>query len=110
MRFISFITCFFNVKIINAIRMGHRKSRGESKKHEVSFQEAETVFADPFYIDFYDDEYSVDEHRFLIVGESDGGRLLIVSYAEKVDRVRIISARELMPQERKHYEQHGFKR
>lgn len=94
---------------MTAFEWNPEKAESNLKKHGVDFEEAATVFNDPFYIDFYDDEHAVDEHRFLMVGESDKGRLLIVSYAEKVDGVRIISAREVTPQERKDYEQHGFK-
>lgn len=82
------------------------KAASNFKKHGVSFEEAETVWNDYFYIDLYDDEHSVEENRFLIVGESEEKRLLIVSYTERENRVRIISARELTPKERKDYE-HG---
>jgi uncharacterized protein len=76
------------------------------KKHGVGFEEAATVFNDLFYVDFYDPKHSVEEHRFLIIGESNRQRLLIVSYMERDDKIRIISARELTPKERKNYE-HG---
>lgn len=74
-------------------------------KHGVSFDEAETVFDDPLYVDFYDPDHSYDEHRFLIIGESAQGRLLIVSYTERGDILRLISAREVTPAERREYEQ-----
>ncbi len=64
-------------------------------KHGVPFDEAKTVFADPLYVDFYDPEHSVDEARYIIIGTSRQGRLLIVSYAERTGGVRLISAREL---------------
>ena len=76
------------------------------KKHGVDFDEAATVFDDLFYVDFYDPKHSIEEHRFLMIGESNRQRLLIVSYAERDDKIRIISARELTPQERRDYE-HG---
>jgi uncharacterized protein len=82
------------------------KAESNLKKHGVDFQEAATVFDDLFFVDFYDPKHSVEEHRFLIVGESNRQRLLIVSYAERDDKIRIISARELPPQERRNYE-HG---
>ena len=47
-------------------------------KHGVSFDEAETVFDDPLYVDFYDPDHSIGEHRFIIVGESAHGRFLMV--------------------------------
>ena len=58
------------------------KAAGNLRKHGVSFDEAETVWADYFYIDLFDDEHSAEENRFLIVGESNGKRLLIVSYTK----------------------------
>ncbi len=85
------------------------KAEANLKKHDVGFEEAKTVFNDPFYIDFYDDTHSAAEHRFLIVGESSGERLLIVSYTERDGKIRMISAREMSSQERKDYEQYGNK-
>ena len=74
-------------------------------KHRVSFDEAKTVFDDPLYVDFYDPDHSDDEERYLIIGESNRGRLLIVSYTEKKDSIRIISAREVTRSEREAYEE-----
>ncbi len=85
-----------------------KKAESNLKKHGVDFTEAATVFDDLFYVDFYDPKHSAKEHRFLIVGESKRQRLLIVSYTERDDKIRIISARELTPQERKSYEQGTF--
>ncbi|GCL59817.1 BrnT family toxin [Microcystis aeruginosa] len=73
-------------------------------KQGVSFEEAKTVFDDPLYVDFYDPEHSESEERYLIVGESDRGRLLIVSYTERGDVIRLISAREVTQTEREAYE------
>jgi len=76
------------------------------QKHGVSFEEASTVWDDYFVVDLYDDDHSIEENRFLIAGESVQNRLLIVSYTEKHGKIRIISARELTPKERREYE-HG---
>ncbi|HVE59241.1 MAG TPA: BrnT family toxin [Pyrinomonadaceae bacterium] len=84
------------------------KAELNMKKHGVSFDEAATVFDDLFNVDFHDPKHSIEEHRFLIVGESNLQRLLIVSYAERNDKIRIISARELTPQERRNYEYETF--
>jgi uncharacterized protein len=73
-------------------------------KHGVSFYEAETVFDDSLYIDFYGTDNSKDEDRYLIVGMSTEGRLLIVSYTKRGSSVRIISAREVTKSERRIYE------
>jgi uncharacterized DUF497 family protein len=75
------------------------------EKHGVSFEEAATVFDDPLYVDLYDPDHSTDEDRYLIVGTSKDGRLLIVSYVERNDKIRLISARELTPAERRAYEE-----
>ena len=75
------------------------------KKHGVSFEDARTVFDDPLYVDFYDPDHSFDEQRYLIIGESRDRLLLIVSYTETGDIVRLISAREVTPSERKTYEE-----
>lgn len=74
-------------------------------KHEVSFDEAKTVFDDPLYVDFYDLDHSDDEERYLIVGESNRGRVLIVSYTERKNSIRIISARQVTRLEREAYEE-----
>ena len=52
------------------------KATSNLEKHKVSFEEAATVFSDPLYVDFYDPDHSIDEHRYLIIGQSTVGRLL----------------------------------
>ncbi|MCC5658595.1 BrnT family toxin [Nostoc sp. XA010] len=74
-------------------------------KHKVSFEEAKTVFNDPLYVDFYDPDHSDNEERYLIIGESSRGRLLIMSYTERGNSIRLISAREVTPSERKAYKE-----
>ncbi|MBE9047564.1 BrnT family toxin [Pleurocapsales cyanobacterium LEGE 10410] len=81
------------------------KAAKNLSKHQVSFDEAKTVFADPLYIDFYDPDHSDSEERYLIVGRSDRDRILIVSYTERDDLIRIISARKVTKAERKVYEE-----
>lgn len=76
-------------------------------RHGVSFDEAKTVFDDPLFVDYYDPDHSYDEHRFIIIGESQQGRLLIVSYTERGNVTRLISAREVTPKERQTYEEFG---
>ena len=84
------------------------KAKTNFSKHAVSFEEASTVWEDLFFIDLYDEEHSEEENRFLMIGESKQNRLLIVSYTERENIVRIISARELTPKERQDYEQGEF--
>jgi uncharacterized DUF497 family protein len=78
-------------------------------KHGVSFEEAKTVFHDPFFVDFYDPDHSDDEHRYILFGESQTGRLLAVSYTERADKIRLISAREATKAERQTYEQGRYR-
>jgi uncharacterized protein len=74
-------------------------------KHGVAFREAKTVFEDPLYVDFYDPAHSEDEERYFIIGESAQRRLLIVSYTERENSTRLISAREVTRTERQTYEE-----
>jgi hypothetical protein len=74
-------------------------------KHGVSFEEAKTVFDDPLYVDFYDPDRSYDEDRYIIIGESQQGRLLLVSYTERGNAIRLISARVVTRMEREAYEE-----
>lgn len=81
------------------------KAAANFEKHGVSFTDAATVFDDPLYVDFYDPDHSFDEGRYLIIGASKEGRILIVSYTERDDVVRLISARDVTATERKAYEE-----
>ncbi len=81
------------------------KAAANLAKHGVSFEEAKTVLVDPLSVDFYDPDHTLDEHRYLIIGESQQRRLLIVSYTERDDLVRLISAREVTGSERETYEE-----
>lgn len=81
------------------------KAARNLSKHGVSFEEAKTVFADPLYVDFYDPDHSKNEERYLTVGKSDQGRLLIVSYTERGGFIRLISTREVTRAEREAYEE-----
>ncbi|CAA9892892.1 conserved hypothetical protein [Candidatus Methylobacter favarea] len=81
------------------------KAVANLSKHGVSFEEAKTVFDDPLYVDFYDPDHSFGERRFILLGESAHRRLLFVSYMERNNNIRLISAREATLSERKAYEQ-----
>jgi uncharacterized DUF497 family protein len=80
------------------------KASANDAKHGVSFEEASTVFGDPLAAIFFDETHSDEEDREIIVGHASTGRLLLVSYADREDRVRIISAREATPRERRNHE------
>ena len=81
------------------------KAGANARKHKVSLKEAATVFDDPLSSTFSDPDHSVEEDRFITIGESSGGRLLIVSHTERGDRIRIISARAATSSERQAYEE-----
>jgi uncharacterized DUF497 family protein len=81
-----------------------KKAEHNLRKHRASFAEATTVVGDPLSITVPDPDHSADEDRDITVGRSIRGRLLIVSHAERGDRIRIISARELTRSEREAYE------
>jgi uncharacterized DUF497 family protein len=81
------------------------KAAANLAKHRVAFDEAKTVFDDQLYVDFYDPDHSVDEPRYIIVGRSRQGRLLIVSYTGRDGAIRLINARELTSTEREAYEE-----
>lgn len=80
------------------------KAAANLAKHGVSFEEAKTVFADRLCVDFYDPKHSLNEHRYIIIGQSNQKRVLIVSYTERHDTIRLINARELTAGEREDYE------
>ena len=84
-----------------------RKAALNMRKHRVSFEEATTVFLDPLARIYEDPDHSVTENRFLLVGYSLVGRLLLVVHVEKGDTIRIISARRATARERKDYEKNA---
>ncbi len=81
------------------------KAKANLKNHQVSFDEAQTVFDDPLFVIFADPDHSFEENRFIIMGESNQNRLLVVSYTERISATRLISAREATRPERKKYEE-----
>jgi uncharacterized DUF497 family protein len=84
--------------------VGSRQERSNIERHGVDFTEAATVFGDPLELTISDPDHSVGEFRFLSIGHSSFNRILVVSYTEREDRIRIISARTASPQERRQYE------
>lgn len=80
------------------------KAQSNLEKHGVSFDEAVTVFDDAFAEFLPDLTHSAIEQRFTCLGTSSNGRLLAISFTERGDDVRIISARPMEPKERRSYE------
>jgi uncharacterized DUF497 family protein len=81
------------------------KARINLAKHRISFEEASTVFGDPLSLTIADPEHSEVEERFIIIGQSHQGKLLVVVHTERGDNIRIISARRATRRERKAYEE-----
>jgi uncharacterized DUF497 family protein len=81
-----------------------RKAAANRQKHQVSFEEASTIFADPLSATVFDIDHSDEEDRYITIGLSEQKRLLMVSHTEEGDRIRIISARELTSLEKQEYE------
>jgi uncharacterized protein len=75
------------------------------RDHGVSFEEASTVFGDPLAMLMADPDHSIDEERFVLLGLSSRRKLLVVSFAERPPRTRLISAREATRRERREYEE-----
>jgi len=90
------------------IRFEWDKSKASSnkRKHGVSFEEAQSVFYVDFAVQFFDDENSEEEDRFLILGHSNQSRILLICHCEKDsgNLIRIISARKATTKERKLYQ------
>ena len=87
-----------------AFEWDEQKARRNIKKHKVSFEEATTVFADPLSLTIPDPLHSEEEDRFVTMGMSIRGRLLVVVHTERGDTIRIISARLATSRERRAYE------
>ena len=81
------------------------KAEANLKVHGVSFDEATTVFRDTLSITISDPDHSDSEDRFIDIGMSHRMQLLVVSYTESQDKIRIISARHATRAERKNYEE-----
>ena len=81
------------------------KAASNAKKHKVTFEVAKTVFYDDFAVQFFDEEHSYAEDRFLLLGISSDARLLLVCHCEREggDVVRIISARKATETEAQYY-------
>lgn len=81
------------------------KDKTNQKKHGVSFNEAATIFGDPLALTYDDPDHSEDEERLLTFGASMFNKLLIVSHTEQGEKMRIISAREMVKPEKKIYKE-----
>jgi len=81
------------------------KARRNLKTHGVSFDEASTAFRDPLSKTIDDPLHWEGEERFVLIGRSATGRLLVVVHTERGDRIRLISARSATKKERFKHEE-----
>ena len=84
-----------------------KKAASNRPKHGVTFDEASTVFGDPLAMLLQDPDHSVGEKRYLLLGMSNRRKLLVVAFAERPPRTRLISARRAARKERRRYEEKG---
>lgn len=85
--------------------MGRKKAKSNRKKHGIGFNEAATVFLDPFSITIPDHDHSVEEQRYIDIGRSEKGHVLVVVYTDRGANIRIISCRKATYSERQYYEE-----
>lgn len=81
------------------------KDKANQRKHGISFEEAKTIFQDPFSVTINDQIHSFDEDRFIDIGLSNKLRLLVVVYTERGSKIRLISSRKATTKEQKNYGQ-----
>jgi uncharacterized DUF497 family protein len=81
------------------------KAKANVKRHKISFDEAKTVFGDPFLITFPDPDHSDSEQRYVSLGWSAKGRVLVVIHTQRDENIRIISCRKATTSERSFYEE-----
>ncbi|MDY7093614.1 MAG: BrnT family toxin [Acidobacteriota bacterium] len=80
------------------------KDEANRRKHGIAFREAIPAFMDPLSFTIPDPDHSTAEERFILLGQDQRGRLLVVSHTDRGDRIRIISARKADRGERRDYE------
>jgi uncharacterized DUF497 family protein len=81
------------------------KAAANLRKHRVSFHKAASALGDTLSTTFRDQAHSTEETRFVTIGASARGRILVVAHTERDDTIRIISARRATRREREFYEQ-----
>jgi uncharacterized DUF497 family protein len=80
------------------------KASGNRRKHGISFDEATSAFYDPLSVTIPDPDHSASEARFVLIGVTVTGRLVVVSHTDRGHRIRIINARRPTRLERVSYE------
>ena len=80
------------------------KAAANLEKHGVSLEAAATAFGDPLSITIGDPDHSYDEDRFVLIGQTSAGILVVVAHADRDETIRLISARMATKHERRDYE------
>jgi len=80
------------------------KAGSNLNKHDISFEEGATIFNDPMIVTIPDPDHSKNEDRYVSIGISVQGRVLVVVHTERAERIRLISCRKATSAERKSYE------
>ncbi len=83
-----------------------RKNKSNQTKHGISFEEASEAFFDTFALTVADEDHSWDERRFVTIGQTSEGKLIVVFHTETEIEIRIFSARKPTKSERVNYEEH----
>lgn len=81
------------------------KAKANLMKHKVSFEEGKSIFNDAFLFTFPDDKHAENEERYVNVGLSAKGRILVLTHTERQGKIRIVSCRKATPRERSFYEE-----
>ncbi|MEI7923262.1 MAG: BrnT family toxin [Planctomycetota bacterium] len=84
-----------------------RKAEINERKHGVKFEEGVDIFEDPLSMTGFDPDHSMDEERYITIGQTKIGRFLVVSHTDRYGAIRIISARRATRREIKDYEDVG---
>jgi uncharacterized DUF497 family protein len=84
------------------------KAQSNLKKHKVGFEEGVTIFHDLFVATMPDPDHSDDEQRYVSIGLSAKGRLLVVVHTERGNKTRIISCRKATLREQRIYEEGDY--
>nr|VFJ66670.1 MAG: hypothetical protein BECKFW1821C_GA0114237_101048 [Candidatus Kentron sp. FW] len=80
------------------------KAAKNIEKHGIAFDEAKSIFKDPGFITVVDEEHSIGEERYISIGLSENGKLLLLAHTEREGRIRIISVRKATRKEERFYE------
>jgi len=86
------------------------KAKANLRKHKVSFDEAKTLFNDPLLLTFPDEYHPDNEERYISIGISAYGKMLLIVHTERRETeelltIRIISCRKATASERRAYEE-----